>query len=671
MVSSMAIAPPQRFPPQPNAQFSHHSGPATPQEAYGSIASRIQVAVATQYGIPAAFFNVPKQSPCKFSTLNCTKEKRPPLHPAPPMIVRADLPLEIHRKAAELRVQLPQVARSAEKPADWPDLYKYYDAQDLQVEGPVFLYYVLNVLHNENKMLDYEEELARCQSVRDELLRNWATQWVRSNWDNIKSLALDADLTTMVSLQERQETSDCTQADWSIIRQAMSHQYNAYKARQQGTHAQNYANEQEHVQPRPVQPMVQRSSQQLSSQNGVVQHNDQVSNAAMYYDKPSGRILDDHRFQNNNGQSYAYSQDVSQGQEWQYGRDRGFSNQSNGNSRNNRQNQRNNGGGNNNNGFTDRHMEHRNHKGNERQYNNSHNNRSGHFDRRAISANNSWSSPQHNMSANPKDMLRRFHTDLRLGQNQAPTPTPVYVLNNAGQAGGRTGYDQRNFTEPVRQNYSNDARNSHNQCSMDIPAEDPRCAYFPGDPNVEVHAKGINYFYEPTSRGDAKIADNKSRTVYVAGAAMQAFLSHELKYVMAEFGLVAYISCLDNGFRRSQIITAFVVFMHQCSAEQLLEHCKTNKVKLSSGQELKIDVPTFKKNNYNGAGGNNSYYSQDNRQYPRKRDFGNRGRAVPLVTILRRAVSTMHVRPQCHSGNITPRMVLVRLVLCPKAFNNN
>lgn len=102
--------------------------------------------VAKQSVLPDSFYSNGEahKSEAKFSTNNGQQEFRGAQNPPPPMIARSDLIAEIIRMEAKLRAQFPEVARLAKNITRWYDLFDYFDAYDIQLEGPEFLFAVLS-----------------------------------------------------------------------------------------------------------------------------------------------------------------------------------------------------------------------------------------------------------------------------------------------------------------------------------------------------------------------------------------------------------------------------------------------------------------------------------------------------------------------------------------------
>jgi hypothetical protein len=143
--------------------------------------------------LPAKFYNVPADAPALFSTRNGTRAKRELHCPPPAPVVRSDFDQEVKRMAELLRKELPHVAGLIRNPGSWKDLYYFFDAVDLWVEGAVFLYFVISHISKENEMA--QEAHRRIQ--QNAMIFQYAGNWVTANADRIANLPLETDLTTL------------------------------------------------------------------------------------------------------------------------------------------------------------------------------------------------------------------------------------------------------------------------------------------------------------------------------------------------------------------------------------------------------------------------------------------------------------------------------------------
>jgi hypothetical protein len=102
----------------------------------------------------------------------------PKRHPTsnPVTIIRHDFKVDMKRKAAKLREEYPEIIRFIKKPTTWDDLYYLWDAADIQIEGPDFLYYVLHCIGSENEQLDKESDAERMKEID-----SFAAGWIADN----------------------------------------------------------------------------------------------------------------------------------------------------------------------------------------------------------------------------------------------------------------------------------------------------------------------------------------------------------------------------------------------------------------------------------------------------------------------------------------------------------
>ncbi|EDO02657.1 predicted protein [Sclerotinia sclerotiorum 1980 UF-70] len=99
-------------------------------------------------------------------------------------IVHSDIKADINVEAARLRRLYPELIRYVKKPTGWDDLYHLWDAADIQMEGPEFLYYVMHQLGEENEQLDREYELAKHHEIDE-----YVQAWVKDKKESVLSCA--------------------------------------------------------------------------------------------------------------------------------------------------------------------------------------------------------------------------------------------------------------------------------------------------------------------------------------------------------------------------------------------------------------------------------------------------------------------------------------------------
>ncbi|CAD6444593.1 20af5215-9e69-4f21-9ff8-23ef1893d835 [Sclerotinia trifoliorum] len=114
-------------------------------------------------------------APAWISTLGGRFPKREPVaNVRATRILHSNIKADINVKAASLRQLYPGLIRYVKKPTGWDDLYHLWDAADIQMESPEFLYYVMHQLGEENEQLDRECELAKHHEI-DEYVQAWVT----------------------------------------------------------------------------------------------------------------------------------------------------------------------------------------------------------------------------------------------------------------------------------------------------------------------------------------------------------------------------------------------------------------------------------------------------------------------------------------------------------------
>ncbi|QSZ36662.1 hypothetical protein DSL72_006543 [Monilinia vaccinii-corymbosi] len=99
-------------------------------------------------------------------------------------ILHSNVTAGVNAKATSLRKAYPDLIRRVKKPTYWDDLYLLWDAADIQLEGPEFLYYVMHRLGAENEQLDREFERAQITEIYE-----YAQAWVTKHRKKVLSSA--------------------------------------------------------------------------------------------------------------------------------------------------------------------------------------------------------------------------------------------------------------------------------------------------------------------------------------------------------------------------------------------------------------------------------------------------------------------------------------------------
>ena len=97
--------------------------------------------------------------------------------------------------AALLRQELPQVAGFIRNPTSWKDLYYFFDAVDIWVEGAVFLYFVVSHIAKDNLM--------HHRMQQDAMVFQYAGKWVTDNADRLAKLPTETDFLTLFGPAQR------------------------------------------------------------------------------------------------------------------------------------------------------------------------------------------------------------------------------------------------------------------------------------------------------------------------------------------------------------------------------------------------------------------------------------------------------------------------------------
>ncbi|KAK4200614.1 hypothetical protein QBC40DRAFT_225240 [Triangularia verruculosa] len=113
------------------------------------------------------YFNLPRDSACVIS-VNKTR-KAPRFYDEPLTIPAREIECwdqsRIEEEARTIRTQYPAVAESIVVPGSWEDLYRYFDAHDLWLQGAWNLWAVIDEL-------GYQNQKMKCYSQKIEEIRN-------------------------------------------------------------------------------------------------------------------------------------------------------------------------------------------------------------------------------------------------------------------------------------------------------------------------------------------------------------------------------------------------------------------------------------------------------------------------------------------------------------------
>ena len=167
--------------------------------------------------LPAKFYNVPADAPAVFSTRNGIRAKRLLCIPPPAPVVRSDFDQEVKRMAALLRKELPQVAGLIRNPGSWKDLYYFFDAVDLWVEGAVFLYFVISHISKDNEIA--QESYRRMQ--QNAMIFHYAGNWVANNADHIAKLPPETDFIALFGHSQKADICRFGVYELDVMKEAL------------------------------------------------------------------------------------------------------------------------------------------------------------------------------------------------------------------------------------------------------------------------------------------------------------------------------------------------------------------------------------------------------------------------------------------------------------------
>ncbi|KUJ23239.1 uncharacterized protein LY89DRAFT_176977 [Mollisia scopiformis] len=153
-------------------------------------------------GLHISFYDLPDAVPAIFSTCMQSRPKRKLVAPYPQTMVRSDLGLDVQRKVKALWERNPVEARKIIGIQEWFDLYRYFDAVDLWVEGPIFCYSVIFRLAEMNRELNDEQP---------SIIREFAREWVDANSKRLVNVAEHIDVITLLTPEE------CQSQDFQLL----------------------------------------------------------------------------------------------------------------------------------------------------------------------------------------------------------------------------------------------------------------------------------------------------------------------------------------------------------------------------------------------------------------------------------------------------------------------
>lgn len=167
--------------------------------------------------LPAKFYNVPADAPALFSTKNGARAKRQLYNPPPAPVVRSNFDDEVKRMASLLRKELPQIADQIRNPTSWKDLYYFFDAVDLWVEGAVFLYFVISHISKENVVT----QDAQNRMHQNAAIFRYAGTWVAENSDRLAKLSPETDFLALFGPAQRDDIRNFGHYELEAMKEAI------------------------------------------------------------------------------------------------------------------------------------------------------------------------------------------------------------------------------------------------------------------------------------------------------------------------------------------------------------------------------------------------------------------------------------------------------------------
>jgi len=193
----------------------------------------VHQAIALEPSMPREFYNLPKDAPALISSHFGKHPKRELADPPPAPIARSDGPDDIVRKANYFRKQFPIFSRKIRALTTWEQLYHFFDAYDLQLEGPAFLFYVINHLANENFAMDRDEAWLNSRELAIEKkneMNKWAGQWVAANTERLASVPNSTeDLTTIFTPEDTNDIDGMKSDELMVLKEALQFHFLAFK----------------------------------------------------------------------------------------------------------------------------------------------------------------------------------------------------------------------------------------------------------------------------------------------------------------------------------------------------------------------------------------------------------------------------------------------------------
>ncbi|KAK4181438.1 hypothetical protein QBC36DRAFT_374301 [Triangularia setosa] len=151
-----------------------HRGRMASQQFPSKNGKTVSVVAMSSNGTPlptplmSYYLNMPRDSPCVISVNNTGNAPR--FYSDPLSIPKRDIECwnqaRIEEEARTIRAQHPALAENVTAPASWEDLYRYYDAHDLWLQGAWNLWAVIDELGYLNQKMEcYHQKMQEIQNM--------------------------------------------------------------------------------------------------------------------------------------------------------------------------------------------------------------------------------------------------------------------------------------------------------------------------------------------------------------------------------------------------------------------------------------------------------------------------------------------------------------------------
>lgn len=170
--------------------------------------------------LPTEFYNNPPQDiKAMFSTEEGNLGARKVSNPERERQMRLWDAQTIQTIANSIRRKYWHLMRGMQKPEQWTDVIKYFDAHDIYMYGALNLWNVVTHLWHEN------DNLSRDLAARMQLeAGRWADEWLTSEGNRQKLLQFTSgDILALVPAEDKGKLPDNRQSDWDLARSALTY----------------------------------------------------------------------------------------------------------------------------------------------------------------------------------------------------------------------------------------------------------------------------------------------------------------------------------------------------------------------------------------------------------------------------------------------------------------